>query len=142
MYTLMDDMTQAPKGGSGLKGSAKRFFWLSLGLICVAIGALGLFVPLLPTTSFLLLAAFSFARSSPRLHGWLLNHKVFGPLIRDWQMHRAIGTRAKVMCLTSMLAIVLISIFLSVPAWVLGVQVIVLGCVAFFIVTRPTPPQK
>lgn len=55
------------------------------GLLCVALGVVGIFVPGLPTTPFLLLAAWLFGRSSTRLHHWLLNHPRFGPFIRAWQ---------------------------------------------------------
>ena len=57
----------------------------------------GVVLPLLPATPFVLLSAYCFARSSPRLHGWLLAHKLFGPLIRNWEQHRAISPRAKLL---------------------------------------------
>lgn len=129
-------MKQAPKY------SLKRLAWLSLGLTCVALGALGAVLPLLPTTVFLLIAAFAFARSSPQLHNWLLNHKVFGPLIHNWQRHKAINPKAKGASLISMIVVVGLSWLLAVPMWVLGVQIIVLGLVASFILTRPNPPHE
>ena len=121
--------------------SIKRFFWLCLGCVCVGIGTLGMFVPLLPTTSFMLVAAWAFARSSSRLHNWLLTHKVFGSLIKDWQTHRAISTRAKLMSVLSMIVIVCISVVLQIPALILVVQIIALICVAAFLLSRPKPPQ-
>src|SRR5512134_2189700 len=69
---------------------------LLAGLACVALAAVGLFLPLLPTTPFLLLAGACFARSSRRLHGWLLAHGVFGPILADWEAHGAIRLRVKV----------------------------------------------
>jgi len=63
-----------------------RAFWLGLGLVCVALGTIGIFLPLLPTTIFLIIAAYAFARSSERLHNWLLSNKIFGPLIKDWHV--------------------------------------------------------
>ncbi len=118
-----------------------RLFWLCLGCICVGLGTLGVFVPLLPTTSFMLVAAFAFARSSPRLHNWLMTHKVFGPLILNWQTHKAIAPRAKFMSVVTMLAVVGISFAFKVPAQVLIIQIIVLSCVAVFLLTRPIPPK-
>lgn len=66
-----------------------------LGSLCVALGAIGVMLPLLPTTPILLLAAACFARSSNRLHGWLLKNPTFGPLIDDWEKHRCIPRAAK-----------------------------------------------
>ena len=88
--------------------------------------------------SVLLIAAYAFARSSPRLHRWLLEHKVFGGLIRDWQDHGAISKRAKGAAVLSMGAVLVLSALLGVPPWVLGLQAVILGCVALFILTRPS----
>ena len=60
---------------------AARLTWLIVGLLALALGAIGIALPLLPTTPFILLAAFAFAQSSEKLHQWLLDHNVFGPLI-------------------------------------------------------------
>lgn len=78
------------------RGRAARTAWLVLGLMLVAIGFIGIFVPLLPTTDFLLLALPCFARSSPRLEAWLLNHRRFGPSLRAWRAERAVPRHAKV----------------------------------------------
>lgn len=63
----------------------------------LAIGIIGIFLPLLPTTPFLLLTAMCFNASSPKFHQWLLDHKVFGPPILDWQKNRVIRVRSKIM---------------------------------------------
>src|SRR5690606_8396288 len=63
----------------------RRSLWLTFGLVCVGLALAGVVLPLLPATPFLLLAAFAFTRSSPRLHAWLLGHRHFGPLIEDWR---------------------------------------------------------
>ena len=119
------------------KYSAARGAWLCLGLLCVALAGIGVVLPLMPTTVFLLIAAFAFARSSPRLHSWLLEHKLFGKLIRDWQEHGAISKRAKGAAMLSMAAVLVLSAALRAPLWVLGLQAVILGCVALFILTRP-----
>jgi len=118
-----------------------RLFWLCLGCLCVGLGTLGVFLPLLPTTSFMLVAAFAFARSSPRLHNWLITHKIFGPLILNWQTHRAIAPRAKFMSILTLVAVVGISVFFHIPTSILIIQIIVLSCVAIFLLTRPIPPK-
>jgi uncharacterized membrane protein YbaN (DUF454 family) len=84
-----------------------RGLLLSAGSLCVVLGVIGIFLPLLPTTPFMLLAAACFARSSRRFHDWLLANRTFGPLIREWEKHRAIPRRTK------LTAIVLMSLTLA-----------------------------
>ena len=112
-----------------------------IGCLSLALGALGIFVPLLPTTPFLLLAAFAFANSSDRLHQWLLDHNLFGPLIDNWRQHRAISRRAKIISILSMIAIIVISVLLAVPTYVIAIQALVLSVTATFVLSRPLPPQ-
>ena len=119
----------------------KRALWLLLGMVAVGLGAVGVVLPLLPTTPFLLLAAFAFARSSERWHQWLVNHQIFGPLIEDWNRYGAISRSAKTVSVLSMLAVVLISVALKVPALVLAIQAMVLMMVAIFVLSRPSPPS-
>lgn len=121
---------------------ASRFLWLLLGLGATGCGIAGAVLPLVPTTPFLLLAAFAFAKSSPRLHAWLTNHPQFGPLIDNWQQHRAIGRGAKRAALFFMALALVLSWLLAVPGWVLVVQAVVLGCVATFILSRPDGPER
>ncbi|QSR19871.1 YbaN family protein [Novosphingobium sp. KA1] len=77
------------------RGRASRWAWLVLGLALVGIGVVGIFVPLLPTTDFMILALPCFARSSPKLEAWLLDHPRFGPGLRAWRAERAIPRHAK-----------------------------------------------
>lgn len=78
------------------RGQVVRAGWLVLGLALVGLGFVAIFVPLLPTTGFMLLALPCFARSSPRLEAWLLNHPRFGPHLRAWREERAIPRRGKI----------------------------------------------
>jgi len=73
-----------------------RIILISIGLISVALGTLGIFLPLLPTTPFLLLAAACFAKSSKRFHHWLLNHRIFGKIIRDYSEERGLPLKIKI----------------------------------------------
>ena len=114
--------------------------WLVTGLICVAIGAVGVVVPLLPTTPFLLIAAFAFAKSSRRLTKWLHEHRTFGPLIDNWRRYGAISRSAKVMSILAMIAVVAVSVYFEVPFYVIVIQVLTLGISAAFVLTRPLPP--
>ena len=93
---------------------AKRFVLILVGLISLALGALGVFLPLLPTTPFVLISALAFANSSPRLHQWLLDHHLFGPLITNWQRYGATSRPTKILSLLSMVTIILISSLLYV----------------------------
>ena len=72
-----------------------RLFCLSAGFTALGLGVVGIVVPVLPTTPFVLLAAACFARSSARFHDYLLGHRVAGPILHDWQTHRAMPRRAK-----------------------------------------------
>lgn len=118
-----------------------RFFWITLGLAALALGTAGLVLPLLPTTPFMLLAAACFAKSSPRLHDWLISHRLFGPAIRDWRDYRAISPKAKRMALTAMTAALGLSLMLGLGWRVLAVQALVLMVMGSWIWTRPDGPQ-
>lgn len=78
------------------RGRTARAGWLVLGFILMGVGFVGIFVPLLPTLDFMLLALACFARSSPRLEGWLLDHPRFGPGLRAWRTGGAVPRRAKI----------------------------------------------
>lgn len=122
--------------------SARRAAWFALGLLALGLGAVGLVLPLLPTTPFVLLAAFAFSRSSERWHAWLINHRIFGPLIENWQQHGAISTRAKAAAAVSMGLVFALSLALKASPTVLLVQAIVLSAAALFVLSRPTPPRN
>ena len=81
------------------------------GLISLGLGILGAFLPLLPTTPFILLSAALFAKSSDRLHHYLLEHKIFGPMIRDYNENKSISLKAKVISLSTMWASILYATF-------------------------------
>jgi len=95
-----------------------RGLLIAAGSLCVVLGLLGIFLPLLPTTPFMLLAAACFARSSRRFHGWLLANPTFGPLIREWEKHRSIPRRTKLTAIALMSLTMATSIvFFVEPRW-------------------------
>ena len=97
---------------------AARLAWLVAGWILFGIGLIGVVVPGLPTTGPMLLAVACFARGSKRLHGWLLDHHLFGRPIRRWQRHRVISIRAKVTAVSMMAGCIVYLVFLSaLPKW-------------------------
>ena len=118
-----------------------RAFWVTLGVISLVLGFIGIFLPLLPTTPFVLLAAACFARGSEKFHHWLITHERFGPLVRDWQAHRSIPFRAKCLALSMMWT------SMSITAWLLrarpvsSLTLIAIGiAVTVWMVRLPTRP--
>ena len=116
-----------------------RPVWFTGGMVALAFGLAGVALPLLPTTPFLILAAFLFSRSSPRFEAWLVGHPAFGPSIRDWRDNRAISPRAKKAATAAIAAALALSVFMARPLWVLAVQAVTLCAVLAFIWTRNTP---
>ena len=91
---------------------AVRALLIVVGSVCVALGVLGIFLPVLPTTPFLLLAAACYARASERFYLWLLRNRTFGPTIREWRLHRSIPYRAKMVAISLMAITMGVSIVL------------------------------
>ena len=94
----------------------KRVLLITVGWLCVVLATLGVVLPLLPTTPFLLLAAWCFARSSPRFHQWLLYRSWFGSYLRHWQTHRALPKGVKPKAVALIVVTFAISIYF-VPFW-------------------------
>lgn len=121
---------------SVVKNSIVRVVLFSLGFISLALGILGAFLPVLPTTPFLLLSAWCFLKSSPKAHQWLYHHQMLGKPLRDWEKNKSIAKSTKVVAL-SMIVLSLAAMW-SKPL-MLGVQIsvtVLLVCVSVFIVTR------
>jgi uncharacterized membrane protein YbaN (DUF454 family) len=87
-----------------------------LGFVFLGTAILGVFLPLLPTTPFVLLAAACFARSSEKWHQWMLRNKTFGPMIRDWEQNRCIPCRIKLVAVISMAVVGSSSIYFAVES--------------------------
>ncbi|MCI4660504.1 MAG: YbaN family protein [Neomegalonema sp.] len=128
-------MPGAPR--RSVKERAGSLFYLGLGWICVALGLLGVLLPLLPTTPFMIVAAFAFSRGSPRLHRWLLEHPRFGPPLQDWEQRGAIARPVKRLACVMMLATIALSALAGLPLYVLGIQAFCLSAAAAFVLTRP-----
>ena len=98
-----------------------RGAFLALGSIALALGLLGIFLPLLPTTPFVLLAAACYARGSRRFYDWLIANRTFGPIILEWERHRSIPYRTKITAIVLMSTTLAISItFFVQPLWLKG----------------------
>ncbi len=118
----------------------RSLLWLA-GSLSLVLGLIGVVVPGLPTTPFVLLAAACYAKASPRLHAWLLNHRLTGPLLRDWEANRSLTRRTKTIAVFSMLAMVSFSIWSFRHLWIAQAVLVVLGAVGAWVVLR-IPTRK
>lgn len=119
-----------------------RTTYVALGLVCVALGAIGVVVPGWPTTVWLLVATFFFARSSPRFYNWLMNHRVFGPLIRDWRAGKGLTARAKTLAVATILVTIGISVAVVPPLWLKVLLTATAVALCTYLLTLPTKPLE
>ena len=116
----------------------KRMILISLGWLCVSLGFIGIFVPGIPTTIFLIIALWAFTKSSKKLRHWLLNHKRFGPILNNWQQHKVVPRRAKILMVVLMtLASILFYYSLQNLYLTIGL-VIILVLVAIYVISLPS----
>jgi uncharacterized membrane protein YbaN (DUF454 family) len=119
-----------------------RAMYFTFGCLMLALGFVGAFLPVMPTTIFLIFAAWCFARSSPRLEAWLLDHPRFGPGLRQWRDHGAVPFRAKLMAVAGMVAGYGLFWIASEPsplaAWTVAA---VMVASAIYVASRPEPYQ-
>lgn len=116
-----------------------RLIYIAIGCAAIVLGVIGIFLPLLPTTPFLLVAAWAFAKSSPRLESWLVTHPRLGRPLRDWRERGAIPARAKLIAVAAMAAsLAYVLLVPSIPAYGKIGAALVLACCATFILTRPS----
>lgn len=119
-----------------------RTIYTLVGLIALALGIVGIFLPLLPTTPFILLAAFCFMRGSPTMHAWLINHRIFGPYINDFQAGLGIPLRTKYLALTVMWLSLAISAWIMPIPWARWLLLIPGIGVSIYLWRLPTKPIK
>ncbi|WP_455586720.1 YbaN family protein [Bacteroides sp.] len=116
-----------------------KTLYIILGTISLTLGVLGIFLPLLPTTPFLLLTAALYFRGSPRLYQWLLNQKHLGPYIRNFRENKAIPLRAKIISLLLMWGTMLYCIFFLIPlVWVKALLFLIAIGVTYHILSFKT----
>lgn len=120
-----------------------RIVYFCLGWVMVALGVIGAVTPLLPTTIFLIIAAACFARSSPRLEAWLLDHPIFGRALRDWRASGSIPRAAKAMACAGMTLGFVIFWIVAKPSLSLAlfVAAMLFACAAY-VVSRPATVDK
>lgn len=129
----------APSDSSQTKRSdwfLARCLYLLGGFLCLILATAGAFLPVLPCTPFVLLAVFCFARSSTRLHNWLVRSKLFGGVIRDWQEHRAIRRRVRRSSVGLIVIVLVISLWMVKPGLYAAVAIIGLVSVGLLVIFR------
>ena len=104
-----------------------KFLLIVLGSLSLALGILGIFLPVLPTTPFLLLSAALYMRSSQRLYEWLMSHKHLGPYIKNFREHRALPLRVKVVSVSMVWATLLYCAFFVAKEWWMSVMFIAIA---------------
>lgn len=125
-----------------MQNTLRRWFYLFSGWSCLGLGVLGVVLPVLPTTPFVLLAAGCFSRSSPRFHHWLLNSRLFGAMIRNWQNERYVEPSTK------RRALVVVALTFSLSIWMVGpmglkAMLVVLGSLCAIMIARlPSEPRS
>jgi hypothetical protein len=122
-------------------GRVSRMLWVSVGFTALALGAIGAVLPLLPTTPFVLLAAFAFGKGSPRLRHWLVSDRRFGPAIQDWETHGAIARPFKFLACAMMAATLTGSVLAGLAPWALAAQALCMMTAAGYILSRPDGPR-
>ena len=105
-----------------------RLFLLGLGWLCVALGFIGVFIPGIPTTIFLIIALWAFTKSSSKLRSWLLNHKRFGPILLNWQQHKVVPLKAKI------LMVILQTLVVILVQYTFGNLLITFGLLAILVI--------
>jgi uncharacterized membrane protein YbaN (DUF454 family) len=117
----------------------KRLIFLMLGWLCLILGFIGIFLPVLPTTPFALLAAYFFSKSSEKLHSWLLNQKHLGPLIRNWEKYGVIRMKAKILATITMVLLFTYTTLFVPVRYEIKILVNFIGVLVLtFIWTRPS----
>ncbi len=118
-----------------------RWLLLLFAVLCLALGTIGVFVPGLPTTIFILMAAWAAARSSPRLHAWLWYHRHFGSMLRDWAQGQFVRRSAKWKATVAMAVCMVALVLTASQGWAAAIGCGFMACVLVWLWFRPEPLQ-
>jgi hypothetical protein len=120
-----------------------RPLFLTIGFVCVGLGVLGAFLPLLPTTPFMLIALWAFSRSSKRFHHWLYTHPRFGPRLREWHEYGTVPVKVKATSLSAMVVSMGLMVFVARVKWpaLVGAGALMLVG-ATYVLSRPSRPPR
>ena len=120
----------------------KKIILISIGWLCVGLAFVGTFVPGIPTTIFLIVALWAFAKSSKKFHAWLLSHKRFGPILRNWEAHKVVPKKAKQLMVVFQIIAVMIFHYSIQNIYLTIGLIILLIFVARYVVSLPSSPPK
>lgn len=111
---------------------------VTTGFLSLSLGVLGIFLPLLPTTVFILFAGFCFARSSEKFHLWLIRHKHFGPIVSAWEKDRSISRKNKIKAITLLWLSISVSIAIIWKLWATLLLLTIATLVSLYLINLPT----
>ena len=120
----------------------KRYFWMCLGFISLGMAYLGVILPGLPYSPFVVFAAYCFAKSSPRLHNWIMTHRIFGPFLNNWNTKRVYPLKLKFFMLASMSTSLVLMYTGGVPTRGIIYTAIFMACVAIWAWRYPSTPEE
>ena len=116
----------------------KKIILITVGWCCVGMAFIGVFVPGIPTTIFLIVALWAFARSSKKFHSWLLNHKRFGPILQNWESHKVVPRNAKILMVILQISAVIIFHYSLQNIYLTVLLIITLIFVARYVLSLPS----
>ena len=116
----------------------KKIILITIGWSCVGLAFVGTFVPGIPTTIFLIVALWAFAKSSKKFHSWLLNHKRFGPILQNWESHKVVPRKAKILMVILQISAVIIFHYSLQNIYLTAILTIILVFVARYVLSLPS----
>ena len=116
----------------------KKIILITIGWLCVGLAFVGTFVPGIPTTIFLIVALWAFAKSSKKFHSWLLNHKRFGPILQNWESHKVVPRKAKILMVILQISAVIIFHYSLQNIYLTVLLIITLVFVARYVLSLPS----
>ena len=116
----------------------KKIILITIGWSCVGLAFVGTFVPGIPTTIFLIVALWAFAKSSKKFHSWLLNHKRFGPILQNWESHKVVPRKAKILMVIFQISAVIIFHYSLQNIYLTAILIITLVFVARYVLSLPS----
>ena len=116
----------------------KKIILITIGWLCVGLAFVGTFVPGIPTTIFLIVALWAFAKSSKKFHSWLLNHKRFGPILQNWETHKVVPRKAKILMVILQISAVIIFHYSLQNIYLTVLLIITLVFVARYVLSLPS----
>ena len=116
----------------------KKIILITIGWSCVGLAFVGTFVPGIPTTIFLIVALWAFAKSSKKFHSWLLNHKRFGPILQNWESHKVVPRKAKILMVILQISAVIIFHYSLQNIYLTSILTIILVFVARYVLSLPS----